>query len=93
MSTATSGLHPATAAGQTDSYIPKGRIGRLDLGRGCYTVAEVFSLAAQDLAARGLAGQAAAAIRARVTTVRAFLTERYGCPLGERVLDPFQPFA
>jgi len=60
------------------------RIGSLALDSGCYSVAEVFRLAAEDLAHRGLADGAAEALRARVTTVRSFLAEKYGCPLGPR---------
>jgi hypothetical protein len=51
-------------AGSSDSYLPSGRIGRLDLSGGCYTGYEVFRLAAQDLAKRGLTRQVSALLRA-----------------------------
>ncbi len=72
------------AASPTDSYIPSGRIGRLNLGRACYTGYEVFRLAAEDLARRGLARQISALLRAGRQTVREFLTERYGVSIGPR---------
>ena len=54
-------------AGSSDSYLPSGRIGRLDLSRGCYTTYEVFRLAAADLAKRGLAREVSALLRAGST--------------------------
>jgi hypothetical protein len=70
--------------GYSDSYLRSGRIGRLDLKSGCDTGYEVFRLAAQDLAKRGLTGHVSAQLRAGRQTVRDFLTERYGVCLGQR---------
>lgn len=71
-------------AGSSDSYLPSGRIGRLDISAGCYTAYDVFRLAAQELARKGLARQVSALLRAGRQTVRDFLTERYGVCLGQR---------
>ncbi len=71
-------------AGSSDSYVPSGRIGRLDLKGGCYTAYTVFRLVAEDLARRGLARTVSAHLRAGRQTVRDFLTERYGVLIGER---------
>lgn len=68
----------------TDTYIPSGRIGKLDLRQGVYTAYGVFRLAAQDIARRGLARQVSALLRAGRQTVRDFLTERYGVSIGPR---------
>ena len=66
----------------TDSYVPLGRIGDLDLSRGCYTAYEVFRLAACDVAARGLESGVRELLRRQ--TVREFLQRAYGCALGPR---------
>ena len=68
----------------TDVYIPSGRIGKLDLRQGVYTAYEVFRLAAEDLARKGLTRQVSALLRAGRQTVREFLTERYGVSIGPR---------
>src|SRR6266851_4623191 len=73
-----------TGVTATDTYIPSGRIGKLDLKNGVYTGYEVFRLAAQDIARRGLARQVSALLRAGRQTVRDFLTERYGVSIGPR---------
>lgn len=78
------GAFPQDIEALADCYVPSGRIGTLDLRSGCYSAAEVFRLAAEDLARRGLAEGATAALGARVTTVRRLLAEKYGCPLGPR---------
>ena len=65
-------------------YVPSGRVGWIDLSKGCYTGYEVFRLAAQDLAQRGLASNVAAMLQARHQTVRQFLADRYGVMMGER---------
>jgi hypothetical protein len=51
----------------TDTYIPSGRIGKLDLRQGVYTAYDVFRLAAQDLARKGLARQVSAAAAGRAS--------------------------
>jgi hypothetical protein len=71
-------------ARSSDSYLPSGRIGRLDLSGGCYTAYHVFRLAAQDLAARGLARHVSVLLRAGRQSVRELLTERYGVSIGAR---------
>ena len=78
------GLAVRIRAGSSDSYLPSGRIGRLDLKGGCYTAYTVFRLVAEDLARRGLARTVSAHLRAGRQTVRDFLTERYGVSIGER---------
>jgi hypothetical protein len=71
-------------AASSDSYLPSGQVGRLELKGGCYTGYEVFRLAAQDIARQGLARQVSALLRAGRQTVRDFLTERYGVSIGPR---------
>lgn len=71
-------------AGSSDSYLPSGRIGRLDLKGGCYTAYTVFRLVAEDLARRGLTRKVSAHLRAGRQTVRDFLMERYGVSIGPR---------
>jgi hypothetical protein len=78
------GLAVRIRAGSSDSYLPSGRIGRLDLKGGCYTAYTVFRLVAEDLARRGLARTVSAHLRAGRQTVRDFLTERYGVSIGPR---------
>jgi hypothetical protein len=57
--------------------IPNGRIGGLDLSKGCYTFWEVFSLAAEDIAKTGK-GNFVRAELARGRTARAMVTALYG---------------
>jgi len=71
-------------AASGDSYLPSGRIGRLDLSGGCYTAYTVFRLVAEDLARRGISRRVSALLQAGRQTVRDFLTERYGVSIGER---------
>jgi hypothetical protein len=71
----------------TDTYVPSGRIGDLDLGQGCYTAYEVFRLAACDIVARGLESEVRAMLAGHLgprQTVREFLRHAYGCVLGRR---------
>ena len=85
--------HPRPASGvrsrtdessRTDSYVPSGRIGRLDLTRGCFTTIDVFNFVACDLVARGLDTEVRALLLAGRQTVRDFLHQTYGCLLGPR---------
>lgn len=68
----------------TDDYIPSGHIPDVlrgtvrDLGRGCYSFAEILDLAAHHLVFTGEAPEVEARLRAGAVTVRAFLRERYG---------------
>jgi hypothetical protein len=78
------GLAMRIRAGSSDSYLPSGRIGRVDLSGGCYTTYTVFRLVAEDLARRGLTRSVTALLRAGRQTVRDFLMERYDVSIGER---------
>jgi hypothetical protein len=79
-----SGTSSRTQEGNyTDCYVPEGRIGSLDLSRGCYTAMDIFRAAALDLAARGLADEVRALLRAG-RHVRDFLATAYGCSMGPR---------
>ena len=69
MGTGTSALLSGTSSrtqegSYTDCYVPEGRIGTLDLSRGCYTAMDIFRAAALDLAARGLADEVRALLSA-----------------------------
>jgi hypothetical protein len=79
-----SGTSSRTQEGSyTDCYVPEGRIGKLDLSRGCYTAMDIFGAAAVDLAARGLADEVRALLSAG-RHVRDFLATAYGCSMGPR---------
>lgn len=71
-------------ARRSDTRISSGRIGKLNLSDGCFTVYEVFRLASEDIAQRGLAREVSALLRTRRQSVRQFLAERYGIDMGER---------
>lgn len=77
----TSGLQAGTRTGAepphfTDFYIAGGRIGRTRLSAGCYTWHEVLAAVAADLTRRGEDAAVRTRLKARVTSVRAFLRER-----------------
>lgn len=58
-------------------YIPNGRIGGLDLAKGCYTFGEVFRLAAEDIAKTGR-GNFVRAELGRGKTARDVIRDLYG---------------
>jgi len=68
----------------TDDYIPSGCIPDVlrgtvrDLGRGCYSFADILDLAAHHLVWTGEAAAVEARLRSGAVTVRVFLRERYG---------------
>ncbi len=78
MSTATSGLLVGTSRPPVacDSFVP-GRIGKLDLGSGCYSFYEAWTIAARQIAEDGRYEEARAAIDGGAT-VRSLLRDWYG---------------
>lgn len=76
-------VKPAESA-LTDLYVASGRVGKLNLRRGCYTIFEVFRLAANDIANCGDSSAVRLLLRNGTSTVREFLRARYGCLLGPR---------
>jgi hypothetical protein len=63
-----------------------GRIGAIDLSRGCFSFFEVWTMAAHEIARTGRARQAEDALLSGVT-VRALLPTMYGVTAGPEV-DP-----
>ena len=74
----------ASPVGASDMYVPSGRIGKLDLRRGCYTAYEVVQLAAREVVESGDEIPVRVLLKNGVNTVREFLGWRYGCVLGRR---------
>jgi hypothetical protein len=70
-------FQPSPAPPACPECIPGGRIGGLDLRRGCFTFWEVFRLAAEDIAQTGR-GNFVRALLARARTARNAIRDLYG---------------
>jgi hypothetical protein len=77
---------PAPVRAAAVDWVPSGRIGSVDLSRGCYSYCEVWTLAAVDLVRTGRDRAAEALLRSG-SSVRDLLRRFYGIVMVEAAFD------